>query len=270
MGLSEGEEIYLKYQQLCADLNLDKEVSKTAWSNYVATKHNYTLEGDQLHWLACALYVACRKSSVPTVGRSNTYIEGNLVSLTPILRECRIKLIQFIDKCRKWANMVGLTADFRNKITALEHKFAVSSVIFKKFGEIFNDMFKVQDAVDVDKIKVSKKSNRIPCSAATLMEFTWTLHLVVKSEFPDISEDLVSSYHLLLACCDLIYANAVSSDRRDILNRNFIGIPEHFFDDDYDPPLEPICIIDELCRNHEGESLSKIMACLYMLIIYSI
>lgn len=255
MGLSETADVSTQHQQLCADLNMDKVTASTSWSNYVATKHNYTLEGNQLHWLACSIYVACRKSSVPAIGRINTFIEGNLVSLTRLLRLCDLTLIQFIDKCRKWANMVGLTTDFRNKINCLERKFAVSSVVFKKFKAIFFDMFENQDAQDPDKMKVAKKGKGITCTTSRLMEFTWTLYLVVKSEFPDISEDLVNSFHLLLACCDMIYANAVSSDRRDILNRRFAGLPEHFFDDDYDPPVEPICIIDELCKNHEGMGL---------------
>lgn len=257
MGLSELQEIFKKHQRLCSDLNMDRETAKTSWNNYLQTKHNYTLEGNQLHWLACAIYVACRKSLVPAVGRMNTFIEGNLVSLTRLLRLCELTLLQFIDKCRKWANMVGLTNDFKNKINALERKFAVSSVVFKKFRTIFDDMFENQeinsdDITDHEKMKVYKKGKGITCTTSRLMEFTWTLYLVVKSEFPDVSEDLVSSYHLLLACCDLIYANTVCSDRRDILNRHFVGIPEHFFDDDYDPPSELICIIDELCKKHEG------------------
>lgn len=251
MGLSETEEIYQKHQHLCADLNMDKVATNTSWNNYLATKHNYTLEGNQLHWLACAIYVACRKSSAPAIGRTNTLIEGNLVSLTRLLRKCGLSLLQFIDKCRKWANMVGLTTDFRSKINCLERKFAVSSVVFKKFQSIFYEMFQNQESPDPDKQKVAKKG-KVTCNTSRLMEFTWTLYLVVKSEFPDISEDLVNSFHLLLACCDMIYANAISSDRRDILNRDFIGLPDHFFDDDYDPPMEPICIIDELCKIHEG------------------
>jgi retinoblastoma-like protein 1 len=45
----------------------------------------------------------------------------------------------------------------------------------------------------------------------------------VKGKFPDVSDDLVNSYHLLLACCDLMFANAVLADRRDILNPDFPG-----------------------------------------------
>ncbi|KAG8131886.1 hypothetical protein E2320_009781 [Naja naja] len=39
-------------------------------------------KGDIIHWLACALYVACRRSVVPTVGSS--LMKGNCVSLTRI------------------------------------------------------------------------------------------------------------------------------------------------------------------------------------------
>ena len=45
-----------------------------------------------MHWLACALYVSCRKGVTPTVagGRAG-YIEGNCVSLTRLLRSCSLR-----------------------------------------------------------------------------------------------------------------------------------------------------------------------------------
>ncbi|RXN30063.1 retinoblastoma 2 isoform X1 [Labeo rohita] len=62
---------------------MDEESSNGAWRSYENISKNYTLEGSELHWLACALYVACR-SSVPTIGKGTA--EGNYVSLTRILR----------------------------------------------------------------------------------------------------------------------------------------------------------------------------------------
>lgn len=47
-------------------------------------------QGEALHWLACALYVACRKSVLPTVGSG--LMEGNCVSLTRILRSAKLRL----------------------------------------------------------------------------------------------------------------------------------------------------------------------------------
>jgi len=49
------------------------------------------LQGDPCHWLACAIYVACRNVTEHAVGDSDTLIEGNLVSLTRLLRLCNIR-----------------------------------------------------------------------------------------------------------------------------------------------------------------------------------
>ncbi|VDI59401.1 Hypothetical predicted protein [Mytilus galloprovincialis] len=97
-------------------------------------------EGNQLHWLVCALYEACRRSVIPTVGRGT--VEGNCVSLTRLLRSSKFSLIQFFNKMKKWSDMANLRKEFRDKIDRLERNFAVSTVIFKKFEPIFLDIFR--------------------------------------------------------------------------------------------------------------------------------
>lgn len=62
-----------------------------------------------------------------------------------------------------------------------------------------------------------------PCTPAQLFEFTWTLFVSSKSEIPDILDDLVNSYHLLLVCCNFIYANSILANRDDLLNPQFMG-----------------------------------------------
>ena len=121
-----------------------------------------------MHWLACALYVACRKTVVvPTVGSGS--IEGNCVSLTRLIRSCQLRwvevflmvftlrchfccwvmliawccsLLEFFKKMKKWLDMANLPKDFRDKVDRLERNFAVSTVIFKKFEPIFLTIFK--------------------------------------------------------------------------------------------------------------------------------
>lgn len=175
-----------------------------------------------MHWIGCALYVACRESSTPTVGRPGSNVEGNCVSLTRLLRLCNLSLIQFFAKCKSWADMANIPHGFRTKIDKLERNFAVSMVIFKKYQPIFNDIFK--NIID-DNTKPSRsRRNRVaPCTTTKAFEFCWTLFICVKGAFPDISDDLVNSYHLLLACCDFVYSNALLSNRKDLLNPNFIG-----------------------------------------------
>ena len=124
------EVVERQYRNLCVELNLDTETTEEAWRAFLTTKTNFTLEGDQLHWLACALYVACRKGSVPTVGHQGVH-QGNGVSLTRLLRSTKLSLLMFFTKSRKWADMTNMSKEFREKIDRLERNFSVSNIIFK-------------------------------------------------------------------------------------------------------------------------------------------
>ena len=69
----------------------------------------------------------------------------------------------------------------------------------------------------------------------------------VKADFPDISDDLVNSYHLLLCCVDYIYANAVYFNRTDLLNEKVLEtqkLPNQVGDGKFEHP----CILDILCN----------------------
>jgi len=233
-----------QYRNLCAELNMDTDTLESAWNSYRTTRTNYTLEGDQMHWLACALYVACRKV-VPTVGGRGDVHQGNGVSLTRLLRSTHLSLLQFFNKARKWADMCNLKKELREKIDKLERNFAVSNVIFKKYQPIFVDLFR-DPAQDPPKIVRSRKSKRPPCTPGELFDFCWTLFIRVKASFPSISDDLVNSYHLLLATCDYVYSNAVMDKREDLLNPVFDG-----GEVDGDRLTAP-CILDKLCTMHEG------------------
>ncbi|XP_012284354.1 retinoblastoma-like protein 1 isoform X2 [Orussus abietinus] len=253
MGQSDDIEdsTYSRHQDLCQKLNMDATAASEAWKSYETIRQNYTLEGDQLHWIGCALYVACRKSSTPTVGKTGANVEGNCVSLTRLLRLCNLSLIQFFSKSKSWADMANMPQDFRSKIEKLERNFAVSMVIFKKYQPIFTDIFK-NPGEDVSRPPRSRRHKAMPCTPARVFEFCWTLFVCVKGAFPDISDDLVNSYHLLLACCDLIYSNAVLANRKDLLNANFSGLPPNFSDEDYIPPKTANCIVGLLCDRHEA------------------
>ncbi|ESO11157.1 hypothetical protein HELRODRAFT_183472 [Helobdella robusta] len=97
MGMSDsGENIEIrnKLKDLCLDLNMDLETEEDAWESYERISHSYTLEGDSLHWLACSLYVSCRKSHVPTVS-GHEDVEGNCVSLTRLLKTTKLRYASF-------------------------------------------------------------------------------------------------------------------------------------------------------------------------------
>ncbi|XP_076863707.1 retinoblastoma-like protein 2 isoform X2 [Brachyhypopomus gauderio] len=251
--MSEEEDVVQKaklgFEDLCRVLNMDEEASSGAWRSYENISKNYTLEGSELHWLACALYVACR-TSVPTVGKGTA--EGNYVSLTRILRSSEQSLIEFFSKMKKWQDMANLPKEFRQSTERLERNFTVTSVIFKKYVPIFKDIFKTPSE-EAPRAHRSRKQRRHPCTVVEVFQFCWLLFVQAKGNFPMISDDLVNSYHLLLCALDLVYCNSLlCSNRKDLLNPSFKGLPEDFSSKDYKPGVGPFCFIEQLCELHDG------------------
>ncbi|KAJ8002850.1 hypothetical protein DPEC_G00163250 [Dallia pectoralis] len=252
--MNEEEEDFLQktrlgFEDLCRALNMDEEASNEAWKSYENISRNYTLEGSELPWLACALYVACR-TAVPTVGKGTA--EGNYVSLTRILRCSEQSLIEFFSKMKKWQDMANLSQDFRQSTEKLERNFTVSAVIFKKYVPIFKAIFKAP-VEEPPRPHRSRKQRRHPCTVTEVFKFCWILFVHAKGNFPMISDDLVNSYHLLLCALDLVFSNALLCNiRKDLLNPTFKGLPEDFSSKDYKPTAGPYCFIEQLCELHDG------------------
>uniref|UniRef100_A0ACB8F659 Retinoblastoma-like protein 1 n=1 Tax=Sphaerodactylus townsendi TaxID=933632 RepID=A0ACB8F659_9SAUR len=235
---------------LCQDLNLDTRSAAEALRDFTALRGTYSLEGETIHWLACAVYVACRKSIIPTVGSG--LMEGNCVSLTRILRSAKLSLIQFFSKMKKWMDMSNLSQEFRVRVERLERNFEVSTVIFKKFKPIFLDIFQ-NPYEEQPKLQRSRKQRRVPCSIKDLFNFCWTLFVYTKGNFSMIGDDLVNSYHLLLSCLDLIFANVLRCpNKKELLNSSFKGLPENLHTADFRASEDPPCIIATLCELHDG------------------
>ncbi|XP_065754543.1 retinoblastoma-like protein 2 isoform X4 [Phocoena phocoena] len=238
-----------RFDELCSRLNMDEAARAEAWDSYRSMSESYTLEGNDLHWLACALYVACRKS-VPTVSKGT--VEGNYVSLTRILRCSEQSLIEFFHKMKKWEDMANLPAQFRERTERLERNFTVSAVIFKKYEPIFQDIFKYPQEEQPHQQR-GRKQRRQPCTVSEVFHFCWVLFIYAKGNFPMISDDLVNSYHLLLCALDLVYGNALQcSNRKELVNPNFKGLSEDFHAKDSKPSSDPPCVIEKLCSLHDG------------------
>ena len=62
-----------------------------------------------------------------------------------------------------------------------------------------------------------------PCTPSDIYEFIWRMFVLAKGNFPDISDDLVNCYHLLLCVIDWVYINAVLGKRTDLISNEFSG-----------------------------------------------
>ncbi|XP_046842187.1 retinoblastoma-like protein 1 [Xenia sp. Carnegie-2017] len=257
-GDQEAEKVDLKrrFDNVCSELNMDEPTANTAWTIFSNIGQNYSLEGDGLHWLACGLYLSGRKAVLPSAD-DKTLVRGNCVSLTRLLREAKLSLIQFFQKMKKWLDMTNSEDDFRKKIDRLNRNFAVVSVIFKKFDNIFFKIFKSRDALDSMKTHRSRKQRKVACSVMEVYKFCWTLYVLAKGNFPAISDDLVNSYHLLLSCLDLFYSNAVGARHtKEMVDPNFTDAVLKYTNQKEGRTVANVsCIVAYLCEVFDGLQL---------------
>lgn len=94
-----------------------------------------------MHWLSCSLYIACRAGQVPTVAGTDRVVEGNCVSLTHLLRACKITFLEFFHKMERWLEMVHSPRDFRSRIERLKQNLIVSLLVYDNYQKIFKDLF---------------------------------------------------------------------------------------------------------------------------------
>uniref|UniRef100_A0A8C0I9M5 RB transcriptional corepressor like 2 n=1 Tax=Bubo bubo TaxID=30461 RepID=A0A8C0I9M5_BUBBB len=175
--------------------------------------------GNDLHWLACALYVACRKA-VPTVSRGTA--EGNYVSLTRILRCSEQSLIEFFNKMKKWEDMANLPSQFRERTERLERNFTVSAVIFKKYEPIFQDIFRYPQE-DQPRQQRGRKQRRQPCTVTEVFQFCWVLFVHAKG----LPEDFHSKDYKVSSDPPCIIEKLCSLHYGLVLEAK--GIKEHFW-----------------------------------------
>uniref|UniRef100_A0A8C8M2S4 Retinoblastoma-like protein 2 n=1 Tax=Oncorhynchus tshawytscha TaxID=74940 RepID=A0A8C8M2S4_ONCTS len=207
------------FEDLCRALNMDEEASNEAWKSYENISKNYTLEGSELHWLACALYVACR-TAIPTVGKGTA--EGNYVSLTRILSCSEQSLIEFFNKMKKWQDMASLPQEFCQSTEKLERNFTISAVIFKKYIPIFKAIFKAPSD-DPPRVHRSRKQRRHPCTVAEVFNFCWILFVNAKGLPEDFNskdyKPTAGPYCFIEQLCEL----------HDGLVLEAKGVKEHFW-----------------------------------------
>ena len=70
------------------------------------------------------------------------------VSLSPPPSLSLSRLIEFFRKVKKWVDMAKLPPYYLEKVEALERKFEVISVIFKKYELEFSAIFQLQESGD--------------------------------------------------------------------------------------------------------------------------
>lgn len=126
-------------------------------------------------------------------------------------------------------------------------------------------LFKIQIYYTVNQQIHPNYSATTPCSSRKLYDFCWYLFLCAKSEYPENSVDLVTTFNMLLCCVDLVFANIVADRRGDLVNANLYTDPQWNTDEllqaadaadaadaAHAMPRKRICTIGLLCKLYDG------------------
>ena len=70
---------FVSSKELCSDLRLDSSRARSAWAAYEEVSTNYSLEGNPLHWLCCAIFLASRFRDESNEGKPVTWRRRNRI-----------------------------------------------------------------------------------------------------------------------------------------------------------------------------------------------
>lgn len=212
-------------------------------------------QNGQIQWLCCALYVSLTSKSS----------ELSDISLTKLLRLCNIKIYEFLKKTEHWISMVSSTSSdsSRERFKQLKQSLSVSILAYEKYSLIYREYFTsptyTEDAAMAaasittpqKNSKKAKAANK--CTSNNVYEFCWYLFILARGEMPENTLDLVTSFHVLLCCIDLIFANIVADKRDDLVSTGF----------NYKQPsgdksagdTEPVSIVKDLCQKQSASEV---------------
>uniref|UniRef100_A0A8L7SZ97 BMA-LIN-35, isoform f n=3 Tax=Brugia TaxID=6278 RepID=A0A8L7SZ97_BRUMA len=211
------------------DPKIDEDFIEKAWKQYDTVGKQYVLEGKQLTWYACAVYLSMWQGSLLENAVPKKY------SLAKLLKICKLSVLEFFDKGTKWVEMINGPRRLKDHISRVQSSLAVSAVVFKKllpiFRKIFAPPYSNDDEDDVKGLNCKK-----------LFSLLWTLFIVMRKQFN--SDDLMNSFHLLLCTVDFIFQDLRRSEMTCLLDGDFINAVDIQHEED--------SILETLCQIFEG------------------
>lgn len=197
------------------------------------------------------------------------------ISLTKLLRLCNIKLYEFLKKTERYLQMLQSPKECAARFKEFGEGLSVSILAYEKYSSLFNDMFvspnyTEEAALAAVTISTPQKSGRKSksinkCTPNNVYEFCWYLFISANGENPSNTIDLVTSYHTLLCCIDMIYSNIVADKRDDLLNMSFkptaaaLAATNPSDNKRTSTEIEPISILTDLCE-YQKANVTDVLA----------
>ncbi|GMR53670.1 hypothetical protein PMAYCL1PPCAC_23865, partial [Pristionchus mayeri] len=181
----EGREVYERFVTLITSLGEVGSICDAAWKHFEKANEQCALEGREESWMACAIYSALTLDQ--QIGQATNY----KCSLTEILIACDISPLEFFDKMNRWKEVMSSPRRLFDQMCRMQSSLSVSAVVFKRFLPIMRSVFNQPEQVEGQPDPINNDFSKV-------IKAIWISFLIMKKQYSNTSEDLISAFHLLL------------------------------------------------------------------------
>ncbi|KAE9420489.1 hypothetical protein Angca_003027, partial [Angiostrongylus cantonensis] len=176
------------FLHICAaiDPNMSETLRDNVWMQVCTMSEKVDLDVRAFtSYVACAFYCVMLETE-KFQQRPFPY------SMLTILKICSVSVMEFFDKLSRWIDIATSSKKILEHSVKIQSSLAVSVVIYKKFLPIFRSLFQL----------VGRDSD-MPFDSNHLFSLMWLIVTIMKKSLP--SEDLLTTFHLLLCVTEWVY-----------------------------------------------------------------
>ncbi|KAK6056696.1 Retinoblastoma-associated protein A domain protein, partial [Cooperia oncophora] len=206
------------------DPNMSDDLKDNVWTQVCMMIEKVDLDDETIAYVACAFYCVMLEMD-------KFQQKPFPYSMHRILKICSVSVVEFFDKLKRWIEIATSSKKIADHAHKVESSLSVSFVIFKKFLPIFRSLFQL---VASD----SKQS----FNSKDLFTVIWLMTMIMKKSLP--TDDLITSFHLLLCVVEWVYKDLCFHDCED-----------HIEPESVDPMMESkdgVRVLEVLCRSFDG------------------
>ncbi|VDO19360.1 unnamed protein product [Heligmosomoides polygyrus] len=174
------------------DPGMSDELKEGVWTQVCTMLDKVDLDDETIAYVACAFYCVMMETE-------KFHQRPFPYSMHTILKICGVSVVEFFDKLRRWVDIATASKKIADHSHRIESSLCVSVVLYKKLLPIFRSLFQFVPS-DQDE---SFDSNH-------LFTIIWLMLIIMKKSTP--SEDLLTSFHLLLCIIEWVYKDLCFHD----------------------------------------------------------
>ncbi|WKX90609.1 hypothetical protein Q1695_009452 [Nippostrongylus brasiliensis] len=216
------------FLRVCAaiDPNMSEQLRDSVWTQVCTMVEKVDLDDETIAYVACAFYCVMLEME-KFQQRPFPY------SILTILEICSVSVVEFFDKLGRWVDIATSSKKIADHSHRIESSLSVSFVVFKKLLPIFRSLFHLvkSDLEDHDAFDSSH-----------LFTMVWLIIIIMKKSLP--TEDLLTSFHLLLCVIEWVY--------KDLCSHN---VEAHIEPESVNHMMENkdgVRVLEVLCRSFDG------------------